>query len=124
VAYAIASRTPAPVPLGPLRPTAAGGADGVRFTLGAFERGDPVGRGSAVRVAERLVLELLTARGGVEETLTPPGGARELMPGEYAYTLSRATLRRLPRGRYRFRARAWAPRQRSPTTGRSPPFAR
>jgi hypothetical protein len=36
--------------------------------------------------------------------LTPPGGARDLLPAEYAYTLPRGALRALPRGRYAFRA--------------------
>ena len=44
--------------------------------------------------------------------LTPPGGARELLPGRYAYTLPAGTLRGLPRGRYAFRAVARAPARR------------
>jgi hypothetical protein len=103
------------VPLGPLR--AAHGR--VRFTLGAFSRGDPFSTGTSLRLADRLVLEVIDAQGHVARTLTVPGGARALMPAEYGYTLPASAL---PPGRYRFRARAWAPRQRAPTTGVSPSF--
>jgi hypothetical protein len=108
----------APVPLGPLSTT--GG--GVRFTLGTFTRGDPLGAGTRTELAERLVLELIRADGTPVETLTSPGGARELMPGLYAYRLPRAKLKALAPGRYAFRARAWAPGQHAPTEARSPDF--
>ena len=55
--------------------------------------------------------------------LTPPGGARELLPAEYAYTLPAGALRALRRGRYAFRAVARAPRGGAPADGRSEPFA-
>ncbi len=111
----------APVPLGRLRVTR---GRGVRFALGAFDRGDPLGAGTSLQLAERLVLELVTTNGAVRRTLTVPGGARELMPAEYAYTLPSDALKALPPGRYAFRARAWAPRQRDPTEGRSKAFSR
>jgi hypothetical protein len=109
----------APVPLGPLK--ASHGR--VRFTLGAFARGDPFAGGTSIRLADRLVLTLIDAGGHAVRTLTVPGGARGLMPAEYGYTLPRAALAALPPGRYRFRARAWAPRQQSPTTRTSAPFS-
>jgi hypothetical protein len=108
----------APVPLGPLK--ASHGR--VRFTLGAFRRGDPQGGGTGIRLADRLVLTLLDAHGHVARTLTVPGGARGLMPAEYGYALPADALAALPPGRYRFRAQAWAPRQQRPTTGTSAPF--
>ena len=87
---------------------------GVRFTLGAFERGDPLGAATRIALTERLALTLVEQRG--ERTvrrLTPPGGARELLPAEYAYTLparraARAAARalRVPRGRAARRAAA------------------
>ena len=110
----------APVPLGALRAT----HGRVRFTLGAFHRGDPFSTGTSLRLADRLVLQLVDVQGHVARTLTVPGGARALMPAEYGYTLPRSALAALPPGRYRFKARAWAPRQRAPTTGTSPSFSR
>ena len=74
----------------------------VRFTLGAFKRGAE----TQVQVAEKLILDLVDGRGKVQRTLTFPGGARELMPAEYAYTLPAGTRRGLT-----FRVRAWAPNQ-------------
>jgi hypothetical protein len=56
--------------------------------------------------------------------LTPPGGARELLPAEYAYTLPAGTLRALDRGRYAFRATARSPRGGKPAVARSERFAR
>jgi len=121
-----APTAPPPVPVGPLQlVTRASRVVGVRFALGAFERGDPLGRGSRVEPAERLELELLDARGKVVRRLTPPGGALELLPAEYAYTLSRRAREELDDGRYRFRALARAPRQAGGSTERlSPSFAR
>ncbi len=116
---------PPPVPLGPLRLVhGVSHVVGVRFTLGAFERGDPLGAGARIEPAERLELELLDAHGSVVRRLTPPGGAPELLPAEYAYTLPRRALDQLRAGAYRFRALARAPGQRRSTQGRSPPFTR
>ena len=56
--------------------------------------------------------------------LTPPGGARELLPAEYAYTLPAGALRSLGRGRYAFRASARSPRGGEPAVVRSEPFTR
>ena len=64
------------------------------------------------------------ARRPLVRRLTPPGGARELLPAEYAYTLPRRhAARRSARGRYAFRAVARSPRGGEPATARSEPFA-
>jgi hypothetical protein len=59
-------------------------------------------------VAGGLVLYPLDSKGRVKRSLTFPGGAHELMPAEYAYTLP-------SRERGIFRVRAWAPNQSEPT---------
>jgi hypothetical protein len=110
----------APVPVGALQVS----KRRVTFTLGAFTRGDPLAGGTEVRLADKLVLQLVDAKGHVRSTLTQPGGARGLMPAEYAYTLPRSALAALPPGRYAFRVRAWAPRQQQPTENTSPSFRR
>ena len=113
---------PPPVPVGPVRPTGADGrVEEVRFTLGAFSRGDPQGAGTSVAAAERAILELVDAQGRVVRRLTPPGGARDLLPAEYAYRLPRAARRGLPAGELRFRVRARGPRQREWTEVSSDP---
>jgi hypothetical protein len=124
--FVIATTPPEPPPLGPLAVQRQGGrVTGVRFPLGAFERGDPLGGGTSVALTERLALTLIRARDDdVVRRLTPPGGARELLPGEYAYTLPRGALRALRRGRYAFRAVARSPRGGEPATARSEPFER
>ena len=98
---------------------------GVRFTLGAFERGDPLGAGTAVTLTERVALALVRAGSNrVVRRLTPPGGARELLPAEYAYELPAGALRALPRGELRLpRGRPLAAR-RKPANARSEPFER
>jgi hypothetical protein len=112
-----------PVPLGPLRLThRAGKVAGVRFTLGAFDRGDPLAGGARLEPATRLELALVDADGAVQQSLTPPGGAHDLLPAEYAYTLPGKALAKLGAGTYRFRATARAPRSKQASTGRSPSF--
>ncbi|HYI18249.1 MAG TPA: S8 family serine peptidase [Solirubrobacteraceae bacterium] len=115
---------PAPaVPLGPLELTRSGDAVvGVRFALGAFDRGDPLAGGARIEPAARLDLELLDAQGAVQQRLTPPDGARDLLPAEYAYRLPAGALKDLDAGEYRFRATARAPRRDRPRTRRSPAF--
>ncbi len=98
-----------PVAVGELKVT---GGRRVRFTLGSFKRGAE----TEVQVAERLILDLVDAKGDIRRSLTIRGGARELMPAEYAYTIPRASL---PEGDYAFRVRAWAPGQEEPTVRRS-----
>jgi hypothetical protein len=96
----VAGDPPAP-PLGPLHVITRNGIpDGVRFTAGSLERGD---KGTSVIPVGNLVLTL-TGLGRRE--LTPPGGARDLLPGEYAYTLTAEIKSALPAGRYRFVVRA------------------
>ena len=123
--FAIALEPPEPPPLGPLAVAREGGrVTGVRFPLGAFERGDPVGAGSRVQLTERLSLTLVDARDGrIVRRLTPPGGARELLPAEYAYTLPAGALRALDDGEYAFRAVARSPRGGEPAVARSEPFS-
>jgi hypothetical protein len=124
---------PFAVPTGPPRPPALGPLElqrrngrvrGVRFSLGTFERGDPIAGGTLVQLTERLSLTLIAARSGrVVRRLTPPRGARDLLPAEYAYTLPAGTLRALDDGRYAFRAVARSPRRGEPATQRSEPFS-
>ena len=117
---------PARVPVG--RPQLAregGRVTGVRFTVGAFTRGEPLRRGATgtrILPVERLELALQGSRGGVVRRLTPAGGERGLLPGEYAYTVPRRVLRDLEAGRYRFVVRARGPRQPRPTRASSPSF--
>jgi hypothetical protein len=110
--------------VGPLRLTRAGDrVTGVRFTLGAFERGDPPAGGPGVlNLVERLELVLVDRRNRRVRRLTPRGGAPDLLPGEYAYTLPRAALRSLRPEPHRFQARAWSPLFEDPTVVRSAPF--
>jgi hypothetical protein len=123
--FAIALEPPQPPPLGPLAVEREDGrVTGVRFPLGAFERGDPLGAGSRVQLTERLSLTLVDAGDGrIVRRLTPPGGARELLPAEYAYTLPAGALRALDDGEYAFRAVARSPRGGEPAVARSEPFS-
>jgi hypothetical protein len=112
VPFAVPATAPEPPPLGALRlERERGRVSGVSFALGSFERGDPLGAGTSIALTERLELTLVR-EGSVRAVrrLTPPGGARELLPARYAYTLPNATLGGLPRGRYAFRAVARSPR--------------
>ena len=119
----IAGGPPPPVEVGTLTLTRRQGrVSGVRFTLGVFDRGDPLGQGTAFQPVERLELELLGVTGTLVSRLTPANGARELLPAEYAYTLPRRTLLRLGSRALYFRVRARAPRQKQPTERRSESF--
>jgi hypothetical protein len=124
--FAVAVDAPSPPPLGELQLVRRRDrVTGVRFTLGAFERGDPFATGTSIALTERLALTLVAAGSGrVLRRLTPPRGARELLPAEYAYTLPAGTLRELGRGRYAFRAVARSPRGGAPATARSEAFRR
>jgi hypothetical protein len=122
IPYFVHPQDPPNVPLGPLRLSKNGRA--VRFTLGAFERGDPLTTGTTVRFAETLVLDVINNQGETVRTLTVPGGSKELMPAEYGYTLPSADFKALPPGRYAYRAQAWAPNRHKPVTKRSPQFTR
>jgi Subtilase family len=101
IPFQVVSTAPPPPPLGSLRMiTRKGEADGVRFTAGSIKRGD---NGTSVVPVGNLIL---TLTGPGRRELTPPGGARDLLPGEYAYTLTDEIKRALPAGRYRFVVRA------------------
>jgi hypothetical protein len=93
---------------------------GVSFEAGAVDRsGDAV----AVQPLGDLTLAILDADGDVERELTPPGGARNLLPGEYAYTLTKDAAAGLGKGPYRFRATAHGPAGGEPTVRTSPSFS-
>jgi subtilase family protein len=101
IPFQVVAGEPPPPPLGSLRIiTRSGKADGVRFTAGSIKRGDT---GASVIPVGNLVL---TLTGPGRRELTPPGGARDLLPGEYAYTLTDEIKSALPAGRYRFVVRA------------------
>jgi hypothetical protein len=96
----IEDQPPAP-PLGRPEVLLRGGKpDGVRFIAGSIDRGD---KGTSVVPVGNLVL---TLTGPTRRELTPPGGARDLLPGEYAYTLTDEIKAQLAPGRYRFELRA------------------
>jgi minor extracellular serine protease Vpr len=94
------ARPPAPK-LGAVRAvTRRGQISGVRFTAGSVQRsGDAI----AVEPVGSLRLELVDARGKAVRELTPPGGAADILPGEYSYTLPGETGSGLGHGSYRFR---------------------
>jgi len=117
---------PPRLPVGRLELTRERGrVTGVRFTVGAFERGDPLGAtGTRIEPAASVELTVRTAAGAPVRRLTAPGGALELLPGEYAYSLPAAELRSLPAGSYVFRVVARAPGQGRPTRRTSPAFRR
>lgn len=109
---------PPPAPLGPLRLVfEQGRVRGVRFTAGSVTRD---GLARAVLPLGTLTLRLVGD--GSERELTPPGGATDLLPGEYAYTLTGETLRELPAGTYRFVARGRGPGRAASALERSEKF--
>jgi hypothetical protein len=97
IPYEVVDERPPPPPLG--RPEVmkrSGKPDGVRFTAGSIDRQD---KGTSVIPVGNLVL---TLTGPSRRELTPPGGARDLLPGEYAYTLTDDVRSGLRPGTYRF----------------------
>ena len=105
-----------PARLGPLRLVTDGGrVEGVRFAAGRLRRAPA----PAIEPVGRLVLRL---EGPEDRELTPPGGARDLLPAEYAYTLAREVLGGLPGGSYRFVVRARGPAGGATLVRRSPSF--
>jgi hypothetical protein len=101
IPYQVVQDEPPPPPLG--RPDvlmSRGKPEGVRFTAGSIARGD---KGTSVVPVGNLTL---TLSGPTKRELTPPGGARDLLPGEYAYTLTSEIKSQLQPGRYRFELRA------------------
>jgi hypothetical protein len=112
------------LPIGPPPPAKLGaltlvGNTGVRFTAGAIE-----GRGTATAVQPigNLRLELQDPAGRTARVLTPVGGAPDLLPAEYAYTLTKAARAGLKKGAYTFLATATAPAGGPPVTRKSPSF--
>lgn len=93
-----------------------GSVSGVRFSLGAVER---TGAATAVEPLGSLRLAIVDPQGKVARELTPPGGAPDLLPGEYSYTLPDDT--ELDPGEYRFRVTARGPTG-GTATAQSDPF--
>jgi hypothetical protein len=99
------------LPIGPPPPARIGpltldGDVGVRFTAGSVTERAGI---RAVEPLGKLELRLVDARGRAVRELTPRGGASDLLPGEYAYTLTRSARRALAGGRYSFLARGRGP---------------
>ena len=57
-----------------------------------------------MQAVQALTLSLIDPRGRSVRELTPAGGAPDVLPGEYSYTLPPGTARSL-HGDYRFRVR-------------------
>jgi hypothetical protein len=93
-----------------------GRVEGVRFTAGR------VGRREGRPAVEPIGMLVLRLTGPEQRDLTPPGGSRDLLPGEYAYTLTDEVLGGLPDGRYRFVVRARGPAGGRLVTRRSESF--
>ena len=111
--------TPPPPKLSKLRTVEREGTvEGVRFSVGSVDR-----RAEAVRVEPvgSLTLAIVDGRGRVTRELTPPGGAPDLLPGEYSYTLAEGGDDELDPGEYRFRVTARGPSG-GTATAQSPPF--
>lgn len=111
--------TPPPPRLGHLRTVEREGeVEGVRFAVGAVRRD---GNAVAVEPVGSLTLAIVDGRGRVARELTPPGGAPDLLPGEYSYTLASQGDDELDPGEYRFRVTARGPSG-GTATAQSDPF--
>jgi hypothetical protein len=112
------------LPVGPPPPAKLGalslaGTGGVRFTAGALtDRGGL----RSVEPLGLLRLELTDGSGKVVRELTPLGGAPDLLPGEYAYTLTTEARKALAKGTYSFTARARGPAGGPELERKSPTF--
>ena len=107
--------------LGGLRLLRQGGrVGGVSFVAGAVRR---VGDARSAEPLASLELRLEGPGGRVVRELTPLGGAPDLLPGEYAYTLTDEELDDLDPGDYRFAAEATGVVPGARATRRSPAFA-
>jgi hypothetical protein len=93
--------------------------DGVRFSAGAVTTRN--GARSAQPLGN-LRLELQDDKGKVARELTPRGGAENLLPGEYAYTLTKAARDGLKKGTYKFVATGLGTAGGPPVTRESPSF--
>jgi hypothetical protein len=112
------------VPIGPPPPARLGQLAlvrdaGVRFTAGSIAEHAGV---RAVEPLGNLELQLVAASGTVVRDLTPPGGATDLLPGEYAYTLTKSARDTLASGRYSFLARGRGPAGGAAAVRKSPSF--
>jgi hypothetical protein len=111
---------PPPAPLEELRVTERDGkTTGVRFTAGAVRR---VEGGLEVQPLGDLTLDIVDSDGEVVRGLTPQGGARNLLPGEYAYTLTKEARAAIAKGVHRFRATAHGPAGGTAVVRTSPEF--
>jgi Subtilase family len=108
-----------PPPAAHLWPLRLAGRAGVRVTAGAVHEHDDT---RDVEPLGRLELQLVDGSGKVVRELTPRGGAFDLLPGEYEYTLTRSARRGLARGRYRFVARGRGPAGGPVVVRKSPSF--
>jgi hypothetical protein len=111
---------PPPAHLGPLALVASSGrTDGVRFTAGSLTQRAGV---RSVEPLGSLRLQLVDSSGKVVRELTPPGGAPDLLPGEYAYTLTKSARSALAKGSYSFVARGRGPAGGPEAVRKSPSF--
>ena len=111
---------PPPAPLSDLTLVERGGrTTGVRFGAGAVR---PAGTAREVQPLGSLTLQVLDAGGEVVRDLTPRGGARDVLPGEYAYTLTKEAMEALEAGPFRFRATARGPAGGDEVVRTSPSF--
>jgi hypothetical protein len=111
---------PPPARLGPLTlATSSGRTDGVRFVAGAVTT---TGGVRSAAPLGNLRLQLVNAAGKVARELTPPGGAENLLPGEYAYTLTKSARNGLTKGSYSFVARGRGPAGGPELVRKSPSF--
>ena len=97
-----------------------GSVVGVTFTAGSVQRAR---RGLAIRPIRVLTLALVDGSGRTVRELTPAGGAPDVLPGEYSYTLPGGVERSLHGRGYRFRVTAQGTAGGSATM-ESPPFNR
>jgi hypothetical protein len=117
IPYQIGAAAPPPPPVKDMRVLVRRGKpQGVSFVAGTITRGD---KGASVVPVGALVL---TLTGPASRELTPPGGARDLLPGQYAYTLTDEIRSALPAGRYRFVVRARGTAGGPPVVRRSKQF--
>jgi hypothetical protein len=107
---------PPPAKLGPL---SLSGDTGVQFTAGALTESEGI---RTVEPLGVLRLELVNDKGRTVRELTPVGGAPDLLPGEYAYTLTNAARKSLRKGTYTFTARAQGPAGGPEAEQKSPSF--
>jgi hypothetical protein len=112
------ARPPAPKLGRPATVMREGQVAGVRFALGAVRR---AGGAIAVEPVGSLRLVMIDARGRAARELTPPGGAPDLLPGDYSYTLPDEISDELDSGEYRFRVVARGPSG-GTASADSPPF--